>query len=217
MSKNTICPAFCMTIFLTLLLGIFVVIIAKVVGFVGVPLLGLWLCCMWGAVISEIVIFAICSSRKTKESTQQDCTNLEPEQRALQMHHQGLHRILQHTSDISECVLDPSIPSVASEQRELYTVSQGLHRIGIDSSESASNPTVTSTALNTPVVLQVVLPPNGETMVPSAPPPPYEEPPAYHTLCDEKARSCEDSESRIRQLLQPSPPAFQYAGQGTLV
>ena len=36
-----------------------------------------------------------------------------------------------------------------------------------------------------PVLLQVVLPPDAETVAASAPPPPYEEPPAYHTLPDE--------------------------------
>ena len=39
--------------------------------------------------------------------------------------------------------------------------------------------------LSAPLVLQVVLPPDPDTLAASAPPPPYEEPPAYHTLPDE--------------------------------
>ena len=158
---------------------------------VGVLLVALFFCCMW-----SIVILAICFKiRRTKPSTDQHCTNLEPMQREPDRD-QGLYRSF--NEDSVWCV-----------------------HTGRDVRESALNARIRPdpVVLNTPVVLQVVLPPETMAMDASAPPPPYEEPPAYHTLCEEM-RSSQGGEtqiSNIRQLLQPSPPAFRYPGQGTLV
>ena len=131
-------------------------------------LLGLWLSCT--CVLCGVVTCFICSSRKTKEPTEQHRDNLEPGH------------------------IDP------------YTVWH-LHHIESDVSESASNPTIPSVESNAPVVLRVVLPPDAESTAPSASPPPYEEPPAYHTVCDEMRRSEDDAECRVLRI----------GGKGTLV
>ena len=45
-------------------------------------------------------------------------------------------------------------------------------------------PPTSSAELSAPVVLEVTLPPDQDTMAPSAPPPPYEEPPPYQSYSE---------------------------------
>jgi len=97
-----------------------------------------------------------------------------PHNSALQMHqlHNGMHTAM--------FVNLPADAVVGSIQQQ----SGGANN---NARESVANlPAGPSVILSgRPVLLQVVLPPDAETVAASAPPPPYEEPPAYHTLPDE--------------------------------
>ena len=152
-----------------------------------------------------VTLITLLERRFGKPSKEQNCTNMDPEQRALDEQHRQLQRILMN-----------SVTGGPIDQQEPYTVRWPTES---QVSESASEQPITPVMSNAPDALQVALPPDDEET--AQPPHPYEEepPPAYQTVCGEAGNSggrvSRTQMGITRYLRRTSPPPSRY--HGTLV